>query len=608
MKCKINKFFLIPFLITFLFLTVFLKNTVANWTHDNIDPAVTIDAIKCGESPTWTDITNGGTCNQPFAYVIFKYTELNTNDSGLKTESYTINGSTTNLSFTGTTYMTNSPPVQIQNVSGLVRISASATDNAGNIGNYTDGVDFEFEFYFPFTITGNVFIDENKDGKKNGSDYNYNGTPVITLLGGTGTVTTSPGGTYTITGLINGPNYTVRFTPPSLPVVYYPTYPNFVPPQYSVTFPCTDNPTPPPCGSFSPCANPSGQHLDASCSGSGIINLNFGIISSTPWFQCVGADCRKDDLTGGFTDPIPKSDESDVCVANYPSSYASVPGPMSNTPGIIFTGSTGPNLGQGKASDPDPAPKWNWQVGGSLYGEVFQPVRNSVIRTSYSYVDTSLRQSGITPIPLSTTECGAFGITNCNLSSTLANGVYISGNTYPSNLTLAGSGSPPYYVFPNNKDYLFLVNGNLNINTKIIVPVGSTATFIVKGNITIDKSVGGTATTICDPTLNPNHTDPLASPPFAGCHIEGFYSTDGSFIANGNSPSQCPSTPDLRLNVSGGIVVNAGLTTGTLSYNRDLCDNSLICPSLSIVERPDMVLNAPEILKHQTYVWQEVAP
>lgn len=575
--------FFIPFVALLILLIFFIKTAYSGWATDLNSPGVSISA-KCGSPPDETVIASDGTCNQTYAYITITYNELDPNDTGLQTITHTITGALDNGTFlqSGATYQYIK---QVPNSTSLVDITASATDNAGNIGNYTDGVDFTFTFNFTYTINGRVFIDTNGDGIKNGAEVNYSQVPNVALSGGAGTLTNNVGG-YSASGLVGGTDYTVSLIAPNGYAITYPS--QYFPVRFS---PCSFSPN------TSPKSSPLGQPLNASCFGSGIINLNFGITQILPWFQCIGADCRKDDLTGGFTDPIPTNNESTVCVANYPSSYASVPGPMSNTPGIIFTGSTGPNLGQGMASDPSPN-NWNWQVGGSTYSEVFRPVRNGVIRTSYSYVYTTLKQGGITPTILSTTECGVFGITNCTLSPTLSNGVYISGNTYPSNLTLAGTGTPATYTFPADKDYVFLVNGDLTINTRIIVPVGSTATFIVKGDIKISKDVGDIARTICDPTI--------AGHP--GCHIEGFYSTDKSFIANGNSPSGCPASPDRRLNVSGGIVVNAGLTNGILEYNRDLCDDSLICPSLSIVERPDMVLNAPEILKHSTYVWQEVAP
>lgn len=581
--------FFIPFTGLLLLLIFFIKTAYSGWATDMNSPVVSISA-KCGSPPNETVIASDGTCDQTYAYITITYNELDPNDTGLQTITHAITGALDNGTFlqSGATYQYIK---QVSNsTSSPVNVTASATDNAGNIGNYTDGVDFTFTFSFTYTINGRVFIDTNGDGIKNGTEENHTDIPNVTLSGGAGTLTNSTGGTFLASGLIGGTPYTVSLN--SLPPGYYPTYPNSIPPQYSVSFPCTMGPPPSFSPYESPLSNPPNQPLNASCFGNGIINLNFGITEILPWFQCVGADCRDDDPLG-FKDKIPTDSTTTECVAGYATRFASLTGPMSNSSGIIFSGNANPDLGRGLPSLPE------WLVGGNLYKEVFNPVRPKVIRTSYSYVNTTLRQSGITARPLSATECGIFGITNCNLSSTLLpNGVYISGDTYPSNLTLVGTGTPATYIFPADKDYVFLVNGDLTINTKIIVPVGSTATFIVKGDITISEEVGDAAATICNPTI--------AGHP--GCHIEGFYSTDKSFKANGNSPSQCPTTSDKRLNIAGAVVINAALLGGSLEYNRDLCSDSLTCPSLSIVERPDFYLNAPELLKHQNYVWQEVAP
>ena len=53
-----------------------------------------------------------------------------------------------------------------------------------------------------YTVGGNVFIDSNGNGNKDNGEQNYSGIPAVTAS--RGTVTTSPGGLYTITNLTAG--------------------------------------------------------------------------------------------------------------------------------------------------------------------------------------------------------------------------------------------------------------------------------------------------------------------------------------------------------------------------------------------------------------------
>ncbi|MBI2442416.1 MAG: hypothetical protein HYV40_01595, partial [Candidatus Levybacteria bacterium] len=64
---------------------------------------------------------------------------------------------------------------------------------------------------------------------------------------------------------------------------------------------------------------------------------------------------------------------------------------------------------------------------------------------------------------------------------------------------------------------------------------------------------------------------------------------------------------DRMLNIEGAVIMNASLTGGTLKLYRQLCSQSGY-PTLTVKERPDMILNMPDILKNPTYTWREVAP
>ena len=215
-------------------------------------------------------------------------------------------------------------------------------------------------------------------------------------------------------------------------------------------------------------------------------------------------------------------------------------------------------------------------MGNTTYPETFTPIRTKVIRTSYDYYQTTVKQNGISTTDL-TTLASCSDLSNCTLTG-ITNGVYTADSSVALNS----------YTFTGNKNYVILVKGDLIIKGNILVDIGSTTTFSVTGDIKIDPSVGGLSTASCNVT---NHN---------GCHVEGFYSTDKNFIIQGPSA--------LRLNIAGAVVTNAGQSGGTMQNQRDIGAGNATCPTYTITERPDFVLNAPDFIKHPNFIWQEVAP
>ena len=118
----------------------------------------------------------------------------------------------------------------------------------------------------------------------------------------------------------------------------------------------------------------------------------------------------------------------------------------------------------------------------------------------------------------------------------------------------------------------------------------------------VNSSIGETAATECNIATH------------VGCTIEGLYSADNNFYAKWpNNINDCSGVADLRLNVAGTVIANAGRgmpghISGTFVNNRTLCANNSTYPSVSFIERPDFLLNYPEMVKVSTKVWQEVAP
>lgn len=289
---------------------------------------------------------------------------------------------------------------------------------------------------------------------------------------------------------------------------------------------------------------------------------NLYLRPSGPWFQGKGGDMR---LDNGFSDRVPLGN------------YALLDG-NGATPGVIFSGDITPNFSPGYSS----STMW---VAGPPYPEVFTPVRAGVMRTSYAYYDNLIGQNKITPFNLAN-YCGGPGLNNCTLQANLPNGVHKANGDVRLNS----------YAFPPNKNYVILVNGDLTLRGDIDVPIGSTVTFSVSGDIIVDRNVGQALAS----SINPN--------------LEGFYSADQSFVVEGNNNCGVGGGgADKRLNIGGAVVVNVKtnpgvFAAGSFSNQRDLCGGNSQYPSVFFNERPDFILNAPAFIKHPNFIWQEVAP
>ncbi|HYM65435.1 MAG TPA: hypothetical protein VES68_03050 [Candidatus Sulfotelmatobacter sp.] len=410
-----------------------------------------------------------------------------------------------------------------------------------------------------FSVSGNVFVDQDKDQLQDNGDPNYSGAISISPNPAGVTVTYPSSGTYLISNMPGG-TYTISYT--SLPTGYQMTYPQNGPPA-SFTVTVGNASTGNTCNEVS---------NSATCDVNGnITTLSYGITNSLPWIQSQGGDITGTNVTnpsgGGISNPIPAGA---TC-----GTYVSLVGSGSpQTPGVVFSGASSYDFGSGQASQ-DP---YNWVVGGNTYPDTYTPLTPGTIKTSYNYVSSIAKASGITPVDIAS-YCGANGINSCSLSANIPNGIYIANG----DLTLTGAS----YTFPANKNYIILVSGTLNINTEIHVPVGSTVMFTSLGDINVGSNVGESNITLT--TSN----------------IEGYYSTDTNFNVLGTNT--CP-TSDLRLNVAGSIVVNASLTGGSFNNQRDLCAGDLQCPAFMIKERPDFILYAPDFFKTTRRVWREVAP
>ncbi len=385
-----------------------------------------------------------------------------------------------------------------------------------------------------YTISGKVFNDLNKDDVIDNGETNYTGGITIANNGGT---TTTNNGAYTISGLSAG-TYTVSYT--NLPNGYYTVYPkNGPPPSFLVTV-------------------GRGCRVDSTtggaCSNGNIDNLNFAISNANPWVQLIDLDGRVDT---GFKTTIPAT-ANRQCGA-----YASTQDINANTPGIPFSGDTMADFGEGKASSK------NWVVGGSIYPETVSQIGES-LRTAYTSLNNTIMRAGLTMTNISTIS-GCSNLNNCTLPDNLANGIYQANG----NLTLNG------YMFPANKNYIFLIKGDLTIMGNITIPIGSTALFSTAGDIFVDKGVKAAANSCPAPTGQ----------------LQGVFSADKNITVEGIN--DCSLGTDTMLNIEGSIVMNAARGGGTFTNNRDLCSDNAQYPSVTIKSRPDFLFNAPNIISQQ---------
>ncbi|MEK9207405.1 MAG: hypothetical protein AAB922_02920, partial [Patescibacteria group bacterium] len=371
---------------------------------------------------------------------------------------------------------------------------------------------------------------------------------------------------FTIPNLLAG-SYQVRYT--SLPATHVMTYPS-------------NDPSPPPSFDITVGAGicNDGGHPDADCDTDGNINdLGFGIKPTPvfPWFQTVGGDFRVDE---DLVDKISAA-TGNICTGNTTQAYGSVPSAALNlnSPGLVFSGTFNSDLGQGTGDRSDKANANGWFIEGKPFG-------GSIIKTSYGYVVSVFNKGGLdsskkTNLFGSGSPCEGEPRPQCDLPGNLAKGIYTAspkqtGDKYALNLVGAGT-----YNFAPNRDYIFLINGNIRIDRNINVPVGSTVMFIVKGDIVITSNV---------------------------TQIEGIYSADGDFIFYNDGTA----TAEVPLTIEGSIIVNAGRIGGVFNNRRDLGSaagtGNASCPAIKIIFRPDFVLNMPATVKEPNYIIQEVAP
>ena len=306
----------------------------------------------------------------------------------------------------------------------------------------------------------------------------------------------------------------------------------------------------------------------ASCSGGNINDLNFAITNSMPWIQTYGMDIRFDN---GFTDLLPTST---ACGGG---SYASGTNSTFASPGIVFSGDTSSDFGQGSPSNA------GWRVGGLSYPEVYGG--SSGLKTSTQNLLASAQKAGITIQSLdSFATCNNPG-TSCNLQG-LPKGFYHTTGDLKINSSVNFA----------NGNYVIVADGNITIinkNTNITVSNGSTLILAAGRDIVVDQTVSASSNSCPDPSVSGQ--------------LEGVFSADRNIIISGNN-GNCLSGADKMLNIDGSLIVNAAKLSGNLQNQRDLCGDNPSYPAFTVTARPDFFLNTPGFMTQQYNIIREETP
>jgi hypothetical protein len=199
------------------------------------------------------------------------------------------------------------------------------------------------------------------------------------------------------------------------------------------------------------------------------------------------------------------------------------------------------------------------------------------------------------------TQSGALVSLLTNLHVTLTSNHYIfdstnsltidcktAKTTNPPSFNCKGSGGDPYWDWvweiKDKSTVVVFVKGDLIIKSKIDVPSSSSLTFVVSGNIVIDKEIGNSAGSYYTPST-PNVS------------IEGVYLADGKIITTDD-----PSVP--KQLIGEGIFVG----WGGFDLDRDLGGDNMTHPPQLFIYRPSLSFHVRDILKRSSYSWREKTP
>lgn len=446
------------------------------------------------------------------------------------------------------------------------KTSQSVTVGPNNITNF---------YITPlYTISGTIFNDINLNTKYDTTtETAFTNGSQLTISGPVNTTATASNGVYsTAQNLLSG-TYTVSYNTTATPL----------PSGYRLTTPTSwqvvvGNPASNQSGYM--CS--TGASPDATCtnpnSGS-IANLNFGLTNESAWGQGVCTDIRVDT---GYSQQIP----STASCGNTSGPYAIMNNNTCTTnPGVLFSGSTNPNYGQGTGASTS-----NYQVGNFLFPETYNDRIPNTSDTSYSFVTTTLQNVATPPTPLKDI-CP--DLTNCVLSEATPGGVY---TTSPSDgpVSISVSNTDGTYQL-GAANYTFVIGNTLTFTSNLMTQTGYSTTFSAAGDIHVAGSIGETNWQSLSPDL------------------EGFFSTDSNFDIDSANPvgQQCLANGqpnEKKLNILGSVITNAAGKGGSIVNSREGCAQDLSCPTYTITSSPTMILHVSGALKPPYTLWQEQNP
>lgn len=261
------------------------------------------------------------------------------------------------------------------------------------------------------------------------------------------------------------------------------------------------------------------------------------------------------------------------------------PASFEQTSGLIFTGGYNPetSVDLGKFSER------SWLIGaGDVSDQSIVQYKSPALPTSYQYLLAAQSQTknAITKLTCSSGRCqlptapGVYQITDSDPNSNLQ-------YTFDYDLNVARS-----TTYPNGMKIILLVDGDFLLKKSIKVDTSSIFILAARGIITVDESLGQGVSYACNQSAQ----------------LEGIYTTNEDFQVKGNH--NCSTgRKDQMLSIAGSVVTNSDLSGGGKFINgRDLCENNLLYPAVSIRQRPDFIINLPDFAKSQKLIFKELKP
>ncbi len=288
------------------------------------------------------------------------------------------------------------------------------------------------------------------------------------------------------------------------------------------------------------------------------VPLNWCVSTASSWFQTTSGDVRFPNLLN----KVPAAEVGSKSLTSSP-----------NTPGVFFSSQgtiSTTTFGQGAVSAS------GWKVSDEYqYNDDF---RNGLGGMSYTFFASQVRKRNM---PTSVIPGSTFTFTSATTEQ-------IYTKTGPLTITTSGLTTP-------GKSIVILVDGDVTISGPITAQTGQGNLIVVaaSGDITVVPTVG---TASAFPTTT----------------LDGYFTAERNIILP--STANCAtSTNDLRLNVSGALIANslrpfATGGSGKIQNGRTLCSFNASFPALSVIARPEFLIQLTDFYKSTYKVYKELNP